>query len=187
MQTTNNTRPKNKSKRVQKHFTEKEDQIIKHFVQIIGSKKWSFIANFVPGRTAKQCRDRYMNNLKPEIEKVEWSQNEDNLLIDLYTKYGPKWSLFCKYFGKRNQVSIKNRLAFLQRSRFFFPKKKQEEQPKNDKEEPNRSQKRNSDNQLKTKKGQTFFEKDDIWINNEKYDQFFEENSLFDFDDEYNI
>lgn len=182
-----NAGSRDKNKRVKKHFTAEEDQTIKHFVQIIGSKKWSFIANFVPGRTAKQCRDRYMNNLKPEIEKVDWSQKEDNLLIDLYTKYGPKWSLFCKYIPNKNTVSIKNRLTFLQRSRFFFPKKKQEEEKKNDKEEPNNSEKRNSDDHIKTKRGQDFFEKDDLWTNNEKHDQIFEENSSFDFDDEYNI
>lgn len=98
-----------------KKFTAKEDQIIQHFVNIIGSHKWEFIAKFVPGRSAKQCRDRYMNNLKPGLMKVEWDENEDKQLIDLYTKYGPKWSLFCKYLKNRNRTCIKSRFLFLQK------------------------------------------------------------------------
>lgn len=32
-------------------------------------------------------------------------------------KYGPKWAIISKYFANRNQISIKNRFKFLQKSR----------------------------------------------------------------------
>lgn len=60
-----------------------------------------------------------MNNLKPGLLKIEWTRDENNHLIELFSKYGPKWSLFCKYFNNRNQVSLKNRFLFLQKNHFI--------------------------------------------------------------------
>ena len=105
----------NTNKRTKIAFTAKEDQLINHYVNLIGTKKWTFIAKHVEGRTAKQCRDRYMNYLKPGLSNIEWTQEEDDYLLDLYTKYGPKWSTINKYFQNRNQTSLKNRFRFLQR------------------------------------------------------------------------
>lgn len=122
-----NTIVQNRSKRTKKAFTAKEDQIIQHFVNIIGSHKWEFIAKFVPGRSAKQCRDRYMNNLKPGLMKIEWDHSEDEQLIDLYEKYGPKWSLFCNYLKNRNQTCIKSRYLFLQKNHLTSSHKKTQE------------------------------------------------------------
>lgn len=102
-------------KRTKVSFTAQEDQLINYFVNLIGTKKWTFIAKHVEGRTAKQCRDRYMNYLKPGLSNIEWTQDEDDFLFDLYSKYGPKWSTINKYFQNRNQTSLKNRFRFLQR------------------------------------------------------------------------
>ena len=110
-----NQKQQNSSKRPKVPFTQKEDQIINFFVNTIGTKKWSTVAKFVKSRTAKQCRDRYMNYLKPGLSNIEWTQDEDDILLDLYSKYGPKWSTINKHFENRNQVSLKNRFIFLQR------------------------------------------------------------------------
>lgn len=104
------------SKRQKKAFTVEEDQLINFIVKSLGSKHWDMIATFVKGRTAKQCRDRYMNYLKPGLTNIEWTQQEDNLLLELYIKFGPKWATINKYFYNRNQISLKNRFRFLQKS-----------------------------------------------------------------------
>lgn len=100
-------------KRPKVPFTKKEDQLINYFVNLIGTKKWASIAKFINGRTAKQCRDRYVNYLKPGITNIEWTKKEDDLLIELYNKHGPKWSIINKCFKNRNQISLKNRHIFL--------------------------------------------------------------------------
>ena len=46
----------------------------------IGAKKWSCIAAQLPGRTGKQCRERWHNHLNPHISKVPWSEHEVRLL-----------------------------------------------------------------------------------------------------------
>lgn len=111
----NKVQLKTVNKRQKVAFTQKEDQLIIHYVNLFGTKKWTLIANFVKGRTSKQCRDRYMNYLKPGLSNIEWTQKEDDLLLELYMKYGPKWSTICKNFNNRNQVSLKNRFIFLQK------------------------------------------------------------------------
>ena len=58
-------------KRPRVSFTQKEDQKISFFVNIIGTNKWSMIAKFVKNSTAKQCRDRYMNYLKPGLCNID--------------------------------------------------------------------------------------------------------------------
>lgn len=104
------------NKRPKKAFTEEEDRTIRFVVSTYGSKDWNMIATFVDGRTAKQCRDRYMNYLKPGLTNFEWTQNEDKFLLQLYFKYGPKWAQISTFFYNRNQISIKNRFKFLQKS-----------------------------------------------------------------------
>lgn len=42
-----------------KKFSPEEDEQLKKLVEKMGSKKWGNIAKFMPGRTGRQCRDRY--------------------------------------------------------------------------------------------------------------------------------
>lgn len=48
-------------------FRKEEDERIKKLVGIFGTSHWNIIAQFMEGRTAKQCRDRYTNYLKPGV------------------------------------------------------------------------------------------------------------------------
>lgn len=107
--------PNRISKRPKVAFTHEEDQTIIHYVNLLGTKKWISIAKFVNGRTAKQCRDRYVNYLKPGLTNIEWTKKEDDVLIELFNKFGPKWAVINKNFKNRNQTSIKNRIFFLQK------------------------------------------------------------------------
>lgn len=42
-------------------------------LQIFG-QRWSTVAEHMPGRLAKQCRERYLNNLDPELRRGAWSR-----------------------------------------------------------------------------------------------------------------
>jgi hypothetical protein len=44
--------------------------------------QWSEIAEAIPGRIGKQCRERWFNHLDPSIKKGGWSDAEDNALIE---------------------------------------------------------------------------------------------------------
>lgn len=93
-------------------FTAKEDEMLLQFAEKYGAKNWRLIGNLMPGRTPKQCRDRYRNYLAPGINHSEWNEEEDKLLYDKYLQFGPKWSYLCQFFHNRTANDIKNRYKY---------------------------------------------------------------------------
>jgi hypothetical protein len=51
-------------------WTPEEDERVKSLVEEHGTKRWSVIASHLPGRTGKQCRERWHNQLDPAIKKA---------------------------------------------------------------------------------------------------------------------
>jgi Myb-like DNA-binding domain len=43
-------------------------------------------------RTGKQCRDRWKNFLRSGIKKGAWTDDEEELIKDLYATFGPKYA-----------------------------------------------------------------------------------------------
>ena len=76
---------------------------------------WPTIADAVPNRTAKQCRERYVNQLTSTLKKSDWTEREDATLVRLYQVHGTKWSLMAKILGGRSDNGIKNRYHYLKR------------------------------------------------------------------------
>lgn len=76
-------------------WTKEEDSLIIS-LKNQGVTKWSEIACKIPGRIGKQCRDRWYNQLNPEISKLPWTQEEDAKLISLHKKYGNHWMEIAK-------------------------------------------------------------------------------------------
>ena len=81
--------------------------------KIYQKKKWSKIANHLLGRTDIQCRERWCNILDPSLEDVEWTNEEDLKLLNLYRKYGNKWSLIAKHYGNRTDNTCWRRWKYL--------------------------------------------------------------------------
>ena len=90
-------------------WTSEEDQRLSEWVAKEGPQKWSRCSALIPGRSGKQCRERWMNNLDPEIKRGEWTDEEDELLFNLYKKFGSAWSKIAKHFRGRTENNIKNR------------------------------------------------------------------------------
>ena len=59
------------------NWTPEEDKILKKKVDLFGLKKWKEIATFLPGRIGKQCRERWYNNVDPNLNKEKWTVAED--------------------------------------------------------------------------------------------------------------
>ena len=57
-------------------WSPEDDARVAELVGQIGAKKWSCIAAQLPGRTGKQCRERWHNHLNPHISKVPWTEHE---------------------------------------------------------------------------------------------------------------
>jgi len=70
-------------------WTPGEDSILRSKYRLFGNK-WSKIAEFLPGRSGKQCRERFVNHLDPELKKCEWSDDEEAILIGMHKHHGNK-------------------------------------------------------------------------------------------------
>jgi hypothetical protein len=90
-------------------FTTEEDEKLRVLVSQIGNQRWEVIAHGMPGRTARQCRDRYKNYLLDSLVSAPWSAEEDSLLKRKYVEIGPRWVEISKFFNGRSGNDVKNR------------------------------------------------------------------------------
>lgn len=103
-------------------FTIHEDLLIKQWVGTHGPFDWKKCADLIPGKNARQCRERYNHYILFSKCNIEWTQEEDNLLRKCYSMYGPKWSLIASYLPNRTDISVKNRWIVLIRKQFITNK-----------------------------------------------------------------
>ncbi|KAJ6248778.1 serine/threonine-protein phosphatase [Anaeramoeba flamelloides] len=91
------------------HWTVIEDELLIKAVEKHGQQKWSKVAQELPQRSSKQCRERWKNQLDPTIDHGEWTKEEDEILIVKHQELGNKWSQIKMFLPGRPDNMIKNR------------------------------------------------------------------------------
>jgi hypothetical protein len=86
-----------------------EDKKLIDWVAKQGPMKWSMCSEYIPGRSGKQCRERWFNNLDPNVVKGNWTTIEDYKIFKLFQNKGSQWSKIASHFKGRTENSIKNR------------------------------------------------------------------------------
>ena len=95
-------------------FTVEDDEILRSLVNELGDR-WEEIASRMPGRNARQVRERYQNYLSPNLNTSKWTEEEDQLLLSKVQQLGQKWVKISKFFTNRTDQMMKNRFNVLKR------------------------------------------------------------------------
>ncbi|ERN15668.1 hypothetical protein AMTR_s00048p00210040 [Amborella trichopoda] len=70
-------------------WTADEDERLREYLKVHGEKKWrSLPARAGLNRCGKSCRLRWLNYLRPDIKRGNFSEDEDDLIIRLHNLLG---------------------------------------------------------------------------------------------------
>jgi hypothetical protein len=100
---------------IRSKFSAAEDVHLRSLVETFGRNDWYAISLRMPGRTPRQCKERWRNYLSPALNTAAWTAEEDRLLLEKYRDHGTKWALIANFFPNRTDGMVKNRFNRLQR------------------------------------------------------------------------
>ncbi|XP_038987867.1 myb-like protein L [Phoenix dactylifera] len=90
-----------------------EDKRLKVAVMLFGAKNWNKIAQFAPGRTQVQCRERWLNCLDPSLNLKGWTEEEDAKLLAAIAEHGYCWSKIATFVPPRTDSQCRRRWKVL--------------------------------------------------------------------------
>ena len=72
------------------------------------AENWVKISGAVGTRTAKQCRERYHQNLRPELDTSPMRDDEARLVLELVSTMGKCWAKISRRLVNRSDNFVKN-------------------------------------------------------------------------------
>lgn len=97
------------SSNYRRRFTPEEDEKLLRVINTYKIKSWDKIAKYMPGRTGRQCRDRYNSALYMKAVAKPWTKEEDAIIVEQYNMIGPKWMKISNKLEGRTGNNVKNR------------------------------------------------------------------------------
>ncbi|KAL1565146.1 transcription factor MYB114-like isoform X3 [Salvia divinorum] len=86
-----------------------EDTTLAQYVAHHGPKRWKTVAiKSGLNRCGKSCRLRWLNYLRPDVKRGNFSDAEEDLILRLHRLIGNRWSLIAKRIPGRTDNEIKN-------------------------------------------------------------------------------
>ncbi|KFA60663.1 hypothetical protein S40285_08708 [Stachybotrys chlorohalonatus IBT 40285] len=88
-----------------------EDNTLMRLVNTLGfdhTLSWVTVSAQLGTRSAKQCRERYHQNLKPTLKHTPIEEWEAEIIIRMVRERGPRWAEIARMLNDRSDNAVKN-------------------------------------------------------------------------------
>ncbi|KAF2231068.1 hypothetical protein EV356DRAFT_315982 [Viridothelium virens] len=89
-------------------WSQQEDGMLLNLVQGQGAHNWVRISQVIQSRSPKQCRERYHQNLKPNLKHDPISKDEGEMIEKMVREMGKKWAEIARALPGRSDNAVKN-------------------------------------------------------------------------------
>ncbi|KAF8411880.1 hypothetical protein HHK36_004438 [Tetracentron sinense] len=90
-------------------WTKEEDQLLINYIRAHGEGCWRSLPRAAGLlRCGKSCRLRWINYLRPDLKRGNFTDEEQDLIVKLHRLFGNKWSMIAGRLPGRTDNEIKN-------------------------------------------------------------------------------
>ncbi|KAK4544511.1 hypothetical protein LTR36_004083 [Oleoguttula mirabilis] len=89
-------------------WSQTEDQYLVHLVNLHGAHNWVRISSTIQTRSPKQCRERFHQNLKPNLNHDPITPEEGLMIEQMVAEMGKRWAEIARRLRGRSDNAVKN-------------------------------------------------------------------------------